>query len=392
VYVEQPPGFVNSEYPDHVYVLDKAVYGLKQAPRAWYATLTNFLKQSKFKQGSVDPTLFRKKVGCHLMLVQIYVDDIIFGSTDPALSIEFENLMKSQFEMSMMGKINNFLGLNIRHNREGILINQEKYTKNLLEKFGMLNSTKLRVPMAVGTRLTPSLDAPAVDLTLYRSMIGSLLYLTASRPDIMFSVCCCARFQANPREPHLTAVKNIFRYLKGTVSLGLWYPAKIGFFIQAFSDSDLGGCTLDRKSTTGGCQLLDGKLVSWQSKKQTCVAISTAEAEYISAAACTSQIIWIQSQLRDYAINMKKIPLYCDSQSAIRICHNPVQHSKTKHIALRYHFIKDHVEDGNIEIHFVKTTEQLADIFTKPLDEKSFVRILAGLGMINANSISSTQE
>ena len=147
---------------------------------------------------------------------------------------------------------------------------------------------------------------------------------------------------------------------------------------------------MDRKSTTGGCQLLDGKLVSWQSKKQTCVAISTAEAEYIAAAACTSQIIWIQSQLRDYAINMKKIPLYCDSHSAIRICHNPVQHSKTKHIALRYHFIKDHVEDENIEIHFVKTTEQLADIFTKPLDEKSFVRILAGLGMINANSISKT--
>ena len=210
------------------------------------------------------------------MLVQIYVDDIILGSTDPALSSEFENLMKSKFEMSMMGKINNFLGLNIRQNREGILINQEKYTKNLLEKFGMLNSTKLRVPMAVGTRLTPSLDAPTVNLTLYRSMIGSLLYLTASRPDIMFSVCNCARYQANPREPHLTAVKNIFRYLKGTVSLGHWYPMKTGFFIQAFSDFDLGGCTLDRKSTSGGCQLLDGKLVSWQSKKQTCVAISTA--------------------------------------------------------------------------------------------------------------------
>ena len=199
-----------------------------------------------------------------------------------------------------------------------------------------------------------------------------------------------AWYKANPIEPHLTAVKNIFRYLKGTVSLGLWYPTKTGFFIQAFSDSDLGGCTLDRKSTSGGCQLLDGKLVSWQSKKQTCVAISTAEAEYIAAAACTSQIIWIQSQLRDYAINMKKIPLYCDSQSAIRICHNPVQHSKTKHIALRYHFIKDHVEDGNIEIHFVKTTEQLADIFTKPLDEKSFVRILAGLGMIDVNSVSKS--
>ncbi|XP_023750332.1 uncharacterized mitochondrial protein AtMg00810-like [Lactuca sativa] len=142
------------------------------------------------------------------------------------------------------------------------------------------------------------------------------------------------RYQSNPREPHLTVVKNIFRYLKGAVSLGLWYPSNIGFFIQAYSDADLGGCTLDRKSTTGGCQLLDGKLVSWQSKKQTCVSISTVEAEY---------------------------------------------HLKTKHIALRYHFIKDHVEDENIEVHFVKTTDQLTNIFTKALDEKSFVRILEGL-------------
>ena len=186
--------------------------------------------------------------------------------------------------------------------------------------------------MAVGIRLTP-----AVDLTSYRSMIGLLLYLTESRPDIMFSVCNCARYQSNPREPHQTTVKNIFCYLKGTISLGLWYPSKLGFFIQAFSDADLRGCNLYRKSTSGGCQLLDGKLVSWKSKKQTCVAISTTEAQYVAAAACTLQIIWMQSQLRDYAINMKKIPLYCDSQSARRICHNPIQHSKIEHIALRYH-------------------------------------------------------
>ncbi|KAL7582319.1 hypothetical protein Lser_V15G45023 [Lactuca serriola] len=209
--------------------------------------------------------------------------------------------------MSMMGKINNFIGLNIRQNREGIFINQEKYTKNLLEKFGLTNSTKLRVPMATGIKLTPSLDKPSVDLALYRSMIGSLLYLIASRHDIMFYVCNCARYQSNPREPHLTAVKNIFLYLKGTISLGLWYPSKIRFFAQAYSDADLGGCNLDRKSTSGGCQLLDGKL--------------------------------------------------------------------------------DHVEDGNIEVHFVKTTHQLADIFTKPLDEKSFVRILEGLGMLDGNSV-----
>lgn len=144
----------------------------------------------------------------------------------------------------------------------------------------MTNSTKLRVPMAVGTRLSPSLDQPAVDLTLYRSMIGSLLFFTAIRPDIMFSVCNCARYQSNPKEPHLNVVKNIFFYLKGTTSLGFWYPSKSGFFIQAFSDADLGDCNFDRKRTSGGCQLLDGKLVSWKSKKQTCLSISTAEEEF----------------------------------------------------------------------------------------------------------------
>ena len=390
VYVEQPPGFVNEKYPNHCYILDKAVYGLKQAPRAWYETLTKFLKMSKFKQGSVDPTFFRKKEGNHLMIVQIYVDDIIFGSTNPSLTAEFRKLMETKFEMSSMGPFNFFLGLNIRQGPEGIFINQEAYTKTLLAKFGMMGDSKVKVPMEFGTKLTPSLDKPAVDITLYRQMIGSLMYLTASRPDIMFSVCYCARFQANPREPHMLAVKNILRYLKRTASLGLWYPSNSGFFVQAYSDADLGGCGLDRKSTTGGCQFLDGKLVSWQSKKQTCVSLSTAEAEYIAAASCTSQVIWIQSQLRDYGLNMKKIPLYCDSESAIRICHNPVQHSKTKHIALRYHFIKDHVEDGNVEVHFVRTTDQLADVFTKALPEASFNKILHALGMMESESVPQT--
>ncbi|KAL4590865.1 hypothetical protein LXL04_003810 [Taraxacum kok-saghyz] len=354
VYVEQPPGFVNEKFPYHCYILDKAVYGLKQAPRAWYETLTKFLKQSNFKQGAVDPTLFRKKVGDHLMMVQIYVDDIIFGSTDPKLTVEFKTLMETKFEMSSMG------------------------------------GSKEKVPMAFGTKLKPSLDEPAADQTLYRGMIGSLLYLTSSRPDIMFAVCYCARYQSNPRMSHMTAVKNIFRYLQNTTSLGIWYPSNTGFFVQAFTDSDLGGCNLDLKSTSGGCQFLDRKRVSWQSRKQTCVSLSTAEAEYIAAATCTSQVLWIQSQLRDYGVNMKKIPIYCDSESAIRICHNPVQHSKTKHIALRYHFIKDHIEEGNIEIHFVKTTEQLADIFTKALTEIPFMNILRGLRMMEAHNVPSS--
>ncbi|XP_052621619.1 uncharacterized mitochondrial protein AtMg00810-like [Lactuca sativa] len=195
-------------------------------------------KNKTDKEGSVDPTLSRKEVVNHLMLVQIYVDDIVFDSTDPLLLKEFEELMKSKFEMSMMGKINNFLGLHIHQSKEDIFKNQEKYTCNLLERFGMTNSIKLKVPIVVGTLLNPSLEKPAVDLR--------------------------------------------------TVSLGLWYPSKTGFFVQDFSHADLGGCQLDRKSTIGNCQLLDGNLVSWQSKKQTCVSISTAEAEYMVAATCTS--------------------------------------------------------------------------------------------------------
>ncbi|XP_023731396.1 uncharacterized mitochondrial protein AtMg00810-like [Lactuca sativa] len=166
-----------------------------------------------------------------------------------------------------MGKMNNFFGFHIYQSKDGSFINQAKYTRNLLERFGMTNNTKVKVPIVVGMRLSPSWDKPFVDLTTYRSMIGSLLYLTASRPDMTFDLYNCARCQSNQRQPHLNAVKNIFQYLKGIVSLRLWYPLKKGFFIQAFYDADMGRCQLDRKSTIGGCQLLDGKLVSWKSKK-----------------------------------------------------------------------------------------------------------------------------
>ncbi|XP_023739322.1 secreted RxLR effector protein 161-like [Lactuca sativa] len=169
----------------------------------------------------------------------------------------------------------------------------------------MVGNSKVKAPMAFRTKQTPSSDKTAAYVTLYRQMIGSLMYVTTSRMDIIFSVFYCARFQANPLEPHMTAVKNISRYLKRTSSLGIWYPFYSGFFVQAFLDADLGGCRIDRKSTMGGCQFLDGKLMSWQTKKQTCVSLSTSEVEYIATASCTSRVIWIQSQLRDYAINMK---------------------------------------------------------------------------------------
>ncbi|KAJ9547458.1 hypothetical protein OSB04_020001 [Centaurea solstitialis] len=346
VYIEQPEGFVDPDFPDHVCILDKALYGLKQAPRAWYETLTNHLLSKGFKRGTIDTTLFLKKEGDDLLLVQIYVDDIIFGSTNPELCTKFSKIMETEFEMSMMGELNFFLGIQVKQNPDGIFINQSKYIKDMLKNFNMTDCSPIKTPMPTGNLLGPDLTGKSVDQKIYRSMIGSLLYLTATRPDIMFATCFCARFQANPKESHLAAVKRILRYLKGTPELGLWYPKDSSFELISFTDSDYGGCKLDRKSTSGSCQFLGDKLVSWTSKKQNCVSTSTAEAEYVAAASCCSQVLWMKTQLLDYGYKLKRVPIYCDSESAIAITSNPVQHSKTKHINIRYHFIKDNVEKG----------------------------------------------
>ncbi|KAI3665330.1 hypothetical protein L6452_43954 [Arctium lappa] len=339
VYVEQPPGFYDPKHPNYVYKLDKALYGLKQAPRAWYDTLSSFLISENFERGKIDNTLFFRKIKGHIIL--------------------------------------------IKQSDKGTFISQGKYVKDMLKKFDLTQTSAMKTPMAPPLTLNKDPSGKPVNVTAYRGMIGSLLYLTASRPDIMYSTCLCARYQSEPKESHLIAVKRIFRYLKGTPNLGLWYPKDSGFDLTGYSDSDFAGCKLDRKSTTGGCQLLGGKLVSWTSKKQNSVSTSTAEAEYVAAGSCCSQILWMRNQLLDYDLQLSKIPIYCDSTSAIAIANNPVLHSKTKHIEIRYHFIRDHVMNGDIELHFIPTDFQLADIFTKPLDETRFNFLISELGMMN---------
>ncbi|GJW54698.1 retrovirus-related pol polyprotein from transposon TNT 1-94 [Tanacetum coccineum] len=250
-------GFVDQDNPSHVYKLQKALYGLKQASRAWYDMLSSFLISQHFSKRAVDPTLFTRKVGNDLLLVQIYVDDIIFASTNTAMCDKFTNLMTTKFKMSMMGKISFFLD----------------------------------TPMVEKNKLDADLQGTPVDATHYRGMIGSLMYMTSSRPDLIYAVCLCARYQENPTEKHLNAVKRIFRYLKGTINMGLWHLKDTG-----------------------------DKLVSWSSKKQKSIAISSTEAEYIALYWCCAQILWMRSQLTDYGFTFNKIPLYCDNKSAIALC------------------------------------------------------------------------
>ncbi|GKC18308.1 putative ribonuclease H-like domain-containing protein, partial [Tanacetum coccineum] len=256
VYVCQPPGFEDPHFPDKVYKVEKALYGLHQAPRAWYETLSTYLLDNGFHRGQIDKTLFIKRHKDDILLVQVYVDDIFFGSTKKQMSNEFETLMHDKFQMSSIGELTFFLGLQVKQKSVGIFIRQDKYVAEILKKFD------------------------------FASVKTASTQWRQTRPDIMFAVCACARFQVTLKTSHLNDVKRIFRYLKGQPKLGLWYPRDSPFDLEAFSDSDYAGASLDRKSTTGGCQFLGKIFISWQCKKQTIVANSTTKAEYVAATNC----------------------------------------------------------------------------------------------------------
>ncbi|GKD98897.1 putative ribonuclease H-like domain-containing protein, partial [Tanacetum coccineum] len=343
VYVSQPPGFVDPEFPNKVYKVEKALYGLHQAPRAWYETLSNYLLENGFRRGTIDKTLFIKKIKNDILLVQVYVEQ----------------------------------------RKDGIFLSQDKYVYDILKKFGFSSVKTASTPMETHKSLATDAAEPDVDVHLYRSMIGSLMYLTSSRPDIMFAVCACLRFQVTPKASHMHAVKRIFRYLKGQPTLGLWYPKDSPLDLIAYSDSDYAGASIDRKSTTGGCQFLGCRLISWQCKKQTIVANSTTEAEYIAASNCCGQVLWLQNQLLDYGYNFMKTKIHIDNESTISVIKNPVAHSKTKHIEIRFHFIRDSYEKRLIEMVKIHIDYNVADLLIKAFDVTKFQFLVASIGMLN---------
>ncbi|CAM8935603.1 unnamed protein product [Rhodiola kirilowii] len=383
IFVEQPPGFEDPDCQDYVYVLDKAVYGLKQAPRAWYERLSEYRLAHGYERGKVDKTLFLLRTNTHLLIVQVHVDDIVFGSTSDELVKSFTKLMENEFEMSMVGELTFFLGIQVRQLENGTEISQQKYMGDVVKKYGLGGSKHVNTPSSPNESLVKDDGSPKTDATIYRGMIGSLLYLTASRPDIMFSVCQCARFQAEPRESHVKAVKQILRYLKGTERLVLWYPRVKSLRLEGFTDADFAGDRTDRKSTSGMAQFLGSCLVSWGSKKQNSMALSTTEAKYIAAAACCAQILWLRNQLSDFNLHFHQVPIFCDNTSAISIAKNPVQHGKSKHIEIKHHFLRDCVEKELVTINFCRSEDQVADIFTKSLHKDAFEKLRMELGLMS---------
>jgi hypothetical protein len=292
--------------------------------------------------------------------------------------------MTQKFEMSMMGKLTYFLGFQVKQLKDSTFLSQTKYTQDLLKRFGMKDAKPTKTPMGTDGHVDLNKGGKSVDQKAYWSMIGSLLYLCASRPDIMLSVCMCARYQSGPKECHLVVVKRILRYLVSTPCFGIWYPKGSTFDLIGYSNSDYARCKVDRKSTSGTCQFLGRSLVSWSSKKQTSVVLSTAEAEYVVVGQCCAQLLWMRQTLRDFGYNLSKVPLLCDNESAIRMADNPIEHSHTKHIDIRHHFLRDHQQKGDIEVYHISIENQLADIFTKSLDEKTFCRLRSELNVLDS--------
>nr|GEU31561.1 putative ribonuclease H-like domain-containing protein [Tanacetum cinerariifolium] len=300
VYVCQPLGFKDPGHLDKVYKVVKVLSGLHQAPRAWYETLANYLLENGFQKGMIDQTLLIKRQKGDILSVQIYVDDIIFGLTNKDLCKAFEKLMKDKFQMSSIRELTFFLGLQVKQKEYRIFISQDKYVAEILRNFGLKDGKSASTPIDTKKPLLKDPDGKDVDVHTYRSMIGLLMYLTSSRPDIMFAVYACDCFQVTPKALHLHAVKKIFRYLKGKPHLGLWYLKDSPFNLVSYSDSDYAGASLDRKSTIRECQFLGCRLIYWQCKKQRVVATSSTEAVYVAAASCYAQFLWIQNQLLDY--------------------------------------------------------------------------------------------
>ncbi|GJT86347.1 putative ribonuclease H-like domain-containing protein, partial [Tanacetum coccineum] len=305
------------------------------------------------------------------------------NSTKKSLCDEFEQIMHNRFQMSSIGELTFFLGLQVKQKEDGIFISQDKYVGEILKKFGLFSIRSASTPMETYKALIKDEDGKDVDVHLYRLMIRSLMYLTSSKPDIMFSVCACSRFQVQPRVSHLNAIKMIFRYLKGQPKLGLWYPKDSPLILEAFSDSDYACSSLDRKSTIGGCQFLGSRLITWQCKKQTVVANYTTKAEYIAASHCCRQVLWIQNQMLDYGYNFMQTKIHVDNEIAIYVIKNPVYHSKTKHIEIRHHFIRDSYEKRLIKMVKIHTDHNVVDLLTKAFDVSRFNFLVASIGMLN---------
>ena len=383
VYMSPPPGVQHQ--PGEVCRLRKALYGLKQAPRAWFEKFSTVIASLGFVQSYHDSALFIRCTKAGRILLSLYVDDMIITGDDHDGIESLKHDLARRFSMKDLGLLRYFLGIEVAQSKKGYLLSQTKYISDLFSRACLSDNRTVDTPLELNARYSPTDGVPLSDPDLYRTIVGSLVYLTITRPDIAHAVHVVSQFVTAPTSVHWGAVLRILRYLRGTQFQALLLPSTSSLELRAYSDADWAGDRHDRKSTTGFCVFLGESLISWKSKKQDVVSRSSTEAEYRAMAVTTCEIIWLRWLLADMGVHFSSpTPLNCDNKSAIQIAKNSVFHERTKHIEIDCHFTRDHLQLGTISLPFVPSTLQLADIFTKALSVNRFRFLCDKLSMLIA--------
>ncbi|KAD0157053.1 hypothetical protein E3N88_44702 [Mikania micrantha] len=397
VYLSQPPGFVDPQKPDHVCLLHKSLYGLKQAPRAWFNRLSMALIALGFKGSKTDPSLFIYSAHRTLLYMLVYVDDIILTGNDPRAIDRVVHSLSTTFAIQDMGHLSYFLGIEIIPKGKDLVLSQKKYILGLLRKAGLSEAKPVSSPLHTTANLAIG-DSPLFDNPVkYRQIVGALQYVTLSRPDLAFAVNKVCQFMHSPTQNHWSAVKRILRYLQGTSDFGLWLHHNSGShlqaytdaYLQAFSDADWAGCPDDRRSTGGFAIYLGNNLISWAARKQKTVSRSSTESEYKALADTVAELTWLETLLRELCVPMNTAPtLWCDNLGATYMSANPVFHARTKHVEVDFHFVREKVAQKKLNVQFISTTDQIADIFTKPLPSQRFILLRSKLQVLCVHGLA----
>lgn len=373
VYMSQPPGFVDVDRPHHVCRLHKALYGLKQAPRAWYVELQTYLLSTGFTNSVSDTSLFILHKGKSVVYILVYVDDILVTGNDTNVIQQMLNSFANRFSVKDHEELHYFFGIEAKRSQNGLLLSQRRYILNLLERTNMTGAKPVSTPIATSPKFSLRSGTSLSDPTQYRQVVGSLQYLAFARPDLSFAVNRMSQFMHAPTTDHWSAVKCTLRYLAGTTDYGIFLQRGNSHILHAFSDADWTGDADDYVSTNGYVVYIGQHPISWSAKKQKTIARSSTEAEYRSVANTSSELKWISSLLQELGIKMSQTPtIYCDNVGATYLCANPVFHSRMKHVALDYHFIRHQVQSGTLRVVHVSTRDHLADSMTKALPRPLF--------------------
>ena len=385
VYMTIPPGLENSSNSRLVCKLKKSLYGLKQSPRAWFDRFKKAVITNGYHQCQADHTLFVKpNSGGKITILIVYVDDIILTGDDSDEIFKLKRMLATEFEIKDLGTLRYFLGMEVARSKEGIVISQRKYILDLLSETGFLGCKPADTPMDPNKKPNRNEDSNPVDKERYQRLVGKLIYLSHTRPDIAYSVSVVSQHMNNPSENHLEAVNRILRYLKMTPGRGLLFKRSEKREVEIYTDANWAGELTDRRSTTGYCSFVWGNLVTWRSKKQAVVSRSSAESEYRALALGICEGMWLQRLLRELKVETKDtVKMFSDSQAAISIAKNPVHHDRTKHIEIDRHFISEKVNNGIVQLSYVPTRLQIADILTKALPRVSFDELNSKLGLYN---------